>query len=175
MKKTAVIFLLSIFLFNTVGYFIAFKAVQFEIKTEVQSEIIQGLNINELTSVTINKNNLGTIEWFEDGKEMRYKGEMYDVVKSAECATSITYYCINDKQEESLFANLEEHINTHVAVNKPMQNQKKIIDNVIKVYFSNRQTAKLNYASSSAIQFSPANLTFQSTLIETDSPPPEFV
>ena len=175
MKKTAAIFLLSIFLFNTVGYVIAFKAVQFEIKTEVQNEIIKGLNINELTPVTINKNNLATVEWFEDGKEMHYKGEMYDVVKSAEDATSITYYCINDKQEESLFANLEEHINTHVAANKPMQNQKKIIDNVIKVYFSNRHIAKLNYASSSAIQFSLASLTFQSTLIETDSPPPEFV
>jgi len=176
MKKTAALFLLFIFLFNTVGYFIAFKAVQSEIKREAKTEISHDLINKKLTSITINKKKLVDIKWLESGKEMLYNNKLYDIVKTTETSSSITFYCINDTKEESLFANLEDHINTHIAANKPINsgNQKKVTDNVIKLYFPNEHS--INFISSiSAFQFFPANGTYLSTLIETDSPPPEFV
>ncbi len=176
MKKVLVIFLLFIFLFNTVGYFIAFKAVQYEIKNEVWSEIKPDIINKKLTSVTINKNNLQDIEWLESGKEMRYNNKMYDIIKITETHSSITFYCINDTKEESLFSNLEDHINTHIA-NKPIKsgNQKKATDNVIKLYFLNEQSIKFNISSIYRHNFFPTNLIFKSSIIETDSLPPEFV
>ena len=107
---------------------------------------------------------------------MYYNGKLYDIVKHTQNDTSITYYCIDDKQEEVLFANLEEHINTHIA-NNPIKNQeqKKITDNVIKLYFSNEQSIKFTTSLFAEKQFSATKLIYKSALIETDSLPPELV
>lgn len=177
MKKIIIIFLLSIFLFNTAGYYFVYKGSQYLLKSEMQSEIKSGINSKYLENITINKNNLHAIEWLENGKEMRYNNKLYDIVKITETSSSITFHCINDTKEESLFTNLEEHINTHVADNKPIknENQKKPGDNVIKLYFSNEQSIDFNAVSFSQLIFFPGILIFNSTLIETDSPPPELV
>lgn len=175
MKKTLTLFLLSIFLFNTIGYFLVYKVAQYQLKDEVKLEIKSGIDSDELKILTINKNDLKNIEWLESNKEMRYNKQLYDIVKSTETSSAITFYCINDIKEESLIANLDEHINTHIAANKPVQNQKKIVDIVIKLYFSNVHSAKFNVVVLNTTQFSSTNLIYSSTLIEADSPPPEFV
>jgi hypothetical protein len=177
MKKVAAIFLLSIFLFNTVGYYIAFQAVQYQIKAEVKSEIIKGLPIDKLEIVIISKNNLSKVEWFENGDEMEYNGNRYDIVKITKNETSTTYYCMNDKQEEQLFSNLDNHINTHIAANKPVKNQaaKNLEKSVVKVYFQSKQFLKFTVLELNSSKFSPVQLNYTSALLETNSPPPEFV
>ena len=163
-----------IFLFNTAGYFIAFKTQQYQVKSEIESEIKAGINTNELTTVTISKMDLSDIQWMESGKEMRYNGEMYDVVKSSETSNSVTYYCINDAKEESLFANLDDHINTHVLSNVPQKSSKKLIDHVVKLYFSTPPAAEFSSTAYSQ-NFSFGNSIFTSVIIEKNAPPPEFV
>lgn len=175
MKKVISIVLFFIFLFNTAGYFIAFKAVEYQVKDEIESQIKSGLTIEQLTSITIDKKDIGTIEWEESGKEMVYRNERYDIVKTTETATSITYVCINDKKEETLFANLDEHVNTHVA-NAPLKNsnQKKLADQVIKLYFSSEQLIAFHTTQLSSTFFL-TSINYTPVLIETNSPPPEFV
>lgn len=177
MKKVISIFLFSIFLFNMAGYFIAFKSVQYQIKKEIKAEIKKKINPYELTTIVIDKTQINKIDWLEEGEEMYYKGNLYDIVRHTKNATSITYYCINDEQEEKLFANLEEHIATHIAANKPIKNQasKKLSNNVIKLYFSKEQSFKFNSFMLNQPPFYSINLFYKSALIETDSPPPEFV
>ncbi|MBA3705099.1 MAG: hypothetical protein H0W84_04160 [Bacteroidetes bacterium] len=175
MKKAASISLLCIFLFNTVGYFIAFKTVQYQVKRSIKSEMKSGLSINELTAITINKTDVANIERQKLGKEMFYNNELYDIVRSTETASTITYYCISDKKEKLLLVNLDEHINTHIA-DQPLKNStsKKLVDHVIKLYFSNKQFVSFETYSASALFTSV--LTFYSPItIDTNSPPPEFV
>lgn len=176
MKKVISIFLFGIFLFNMAGYFIAFKSFQYQIKKEIKAEIKRNINPNELTTIVIDKKQTNKIEWLEEGKEMNYNGKLYDVVRLTKNDTSITYYCINDKQEELLFANLEEHIGAHVAANKPIKNQasKKLSNTVIKLYFSNEQSFEFNSALLYQQAFFSINLSYKSALTENDSPPPEF-
>ncbi len=176
MKKAVALFLFGIFLFNTAGYFIAFKSVQYQIKNEIKAEIKEKISSCELTTIVINLKQLNKIEWLEKGKELKYNGELYDVVRHTENDTSITYYCINDKQEELLFANLEEHINTHISADKPLKNNsaKKIVDHVIKLYFSNESPLVFNSISSD-ISFFQIPLIYTSAFIKINSPPPEFV
>ncbi|MDO9185774.1 MAG: hypothetical protein Q7W13_07165 [Bacteroidia bacterium] len=159
------------------GYIIAFKSFQYQIKKEIKAEIKRNVNPNELTAIVIDKKQINKIDWQQEGKEMYYKGKLYDVVRLTKNDTSITYYCINDKQEELLFANLEEHIATHIAANKPIKNQgsKKLADKFAKLYFLNEELTKFNIVSFNLTQLSSTNLNYRSTLIETDSPPPEFV
>jgi len=156
MKKITPIFLICIFLFNTVGYYIAFKAVHYSVKKEIKSQIKSSLDITELTIITLNKKDLDKIEWKDDGEEMVYNDEMYDIVRSTETITSITYYCINDKKEKLLFANLEEHISIHIAADKPVKNpaSKKLIDHVVKLYFEVDESFNSNILKkSSAFSF----------------------
>ena len=175
MKKIFTLTLLIVFLFNVAGYFIAFKAEQFQIKSEIESEIKSGITTEELTVININKKNVAAIQWTEYGKEMRYKDELYDVVKFSETATTITYYCIDDSKEDSLFANLDVHINTHVATNNPQKSSKKLSNHVIKIYFSNKQQF-IVAPSALFAKFSPFNnLIFTSAILEKNAPPPEFV
>ncbi len=174
MKKAVPLFLLCIFLFNTVGYYIAFKAIQYEVKNEIKSEIRSGIKTDELIILTIKKNDLAAIQWEESGTEMRYKGEMYDIVKSIKAKAAIVYYCINDTKEESLFINLDNHINTHVAANKPLKNSKKLIDNVVKLYFTCLHGLEPNIVEPQH-KFLDENLIFTSSTIEKNSPPPQFL
>ncbi len=177
LKKTAIVFLLFIFLFNTVGYYISFKVMECEIKTKSECDIEQGITIDALTKVVINKNNTRNIEWMDDGKEMRYNGEFYDIVKSTTASKDITYYCINDEEEDVLFAALDDYINTNIADSKPVKNgsSKKLLDHVIKIFFFNEESFSLATTPSLKKDFFSINLFYMPALIETNSPPPEFV
>lgn len=176
MKKVAVLFLLSIFLFNTAGYYFVFKAAQYQVRSDIQNEIKSGFDSDELETLIINKNNLAAIEWLESGKEMRYHDQLYDIVKSTETSSTITFYCINDIKEKSLFSKLEDHINTHVLSTVPVKNNssKKLFDTVVKVYFSTDRSFSFVQAASDIHFFTP-NFNYTSALIKTNSPPPEFV
>ncbi|MES2139220.1 MAG: hypothetical protein V4511_05900 [Bacteroidota bacterium] len=176
MKKIAVIFFLCVFLFNTMGYFIAFKAVHYQIKKEIKAEIKRKVNPAELTVIVINRQQINQIDWYETGKEMYHDGKLYDIVRNTENDTSIIYYCINDKQEEELFAHLDEHINAHIAANKPLKNKstKKLADNIVKLYFSNKSSHSFNSYTHITEQFPGACFTYLSPTLKINPPPPEF-
>lgn len=173
-KKITALFLLCIFLFNTIGYFIAFKVTQYQIKSEVFAEIKSGIMPAE-TIITIDKRDLSKIVWQDDGREILYNGKRLDVVKSKQDNTSITYYCFNDKQEESLFASLDNHINTHIISGKPLSrtSSKNLVNDVIKIFFSNHH--EFNYSSiGTSISFFPANKHYISASLSITSPPPRI-
>jgi hypothetical protein len=175
MRKILSIFLLCIFLYNTIGYYLAFKAVQMQVRKEVQHTLKQNLSKSQLTAITINKDSVKLLEWKEKGKEFHYQGELYDIVKSDENASAITFYCINDKQEEILFADLDRHITTHIAADKPIKNStsKKLVDHVVKLYFSNEQSYLFLRSEISSIP-NTGSFDYLSNPVEITSPPPEL-
>lgn len=175
MKKVAIIFLLFIFLFNTVGYYIVFKTIQYQIKSEVQFELKSGFDSDELETLTIDKSNITNIEWLEPGKEMRYNNQLWDIVKSTETSSSIIFYCINDAKEKSLFTKLEDHIKTHVATKSSNDDpSKKSIDTTVKLYFLTDFSFSYIKELYNNCFFTP-NSNYTSVFIKTNSPPPEFV
>ena len=173
MKSTVSFFLLIIFLFNTIGYFVVFKISQNQIRKEVKREIKMRLNDSDLHTIVFNKNELRTINWVKTDKEFFHNKELYDIVRTSETETTITYYCINDKQEEQLFASLDEHINKHLANHKSSKkNNLKLIDNNYKILHSSSLTLTNFYT---IINHQTA---YKTMLVSTDSalstPPPDF-
>ncbi len=158
------------------GYFIAFKVTQFQIKSTIVSQIKLGISNDAETIITINKNELSKIDWQENGKEMVYNNKRYDVIKSKEGKTTITYYCINDKQEETLFADLNDHINSHVISTKPIKNHssKTLENDVVKIFFNHQQSFNL-ITNESGISFLSVKEDNDSEYIKTNSPPPWLV
>lgn len=174
-KKVLPFLLLAIFSFNIVGYFIAFKVVQHQIKREIKSTIKLGLKASELTAIQINKKDLNELVWEEKNKEFHYKGELYDIVKTEENSQYIIYYCINDKQEEQLFENLEEHMNNYISDNhlSKKNSSKKAQPDSIKLYLSNRLSATIAITNNTAF-FNTYPLLYTSACVDISSPPPEI-
>jgi uncharacterized protein (UPF0333 family) len=175
LKKIFSLVFLIIVLFNVVGYFIVFKVEQFQVKSEIKSAIRAGLSTEALVIINIDKSDAGSIEWMEFGEEFRFKDNLYDVVKYTETKKTITYYCINDSREESLFSNLTEHINIHVATNNAQKDSKKLNKHVIKLYFLTVQQSVLP-ATCMFINLPPKTIIFASaTIKKLIPPPPELV
>lgn len=175
MKKAAAIFLLSIFLFNTVGYYVFFKIAHHKIKSEIKKELKLNLHSTELTAIEFSSEEIGSIHWLEKGKEFMYNNQMFDIVKSNKNANSITFYCINDKQEKRLFQNLEEQILKQIEQNKNSKSNssKKGADNIIKTYFFETLSFSVIPKISTA-KFNPYNEQYSSVVTEITTPPPRI-
>ncbi|MGB3947378.1 MAG: hypothetical protein WBM13_05320 [Bacteroidia bacterium] len=174
-KKAFSFVLLAIFLFNIVGYFIAFKIVQHKVRSEVKTAIKQTLTANQLTVIEIYKTGQNQLIWKEKNKEFYYKGELYDIVKTEEKTESIIYYCINDKQEEQLFEHLEEHVNNYMSENhfsKKSSSKKNHFDS-IKLYLSNVVALTLATITDTTT-FNTYSLLYTSSFIEISTPPPKI-
>jgi hypothetical protein len=173
--RKALFVLLSVFIFNLLGYYVAFKAIQYRIKSEVEFNIQHGLYVSDLTTITVPKSDLLSIEWEEEGKEMRYQGSLYDIVSCKISNESVTYYCLSDMEEDELEEDLEDHINRHVASNKPLKNnsEKKTLDNLTKLYFTEVEKQQW-YRVYYGIKFPGLISHYLSAQIERHSIPPEL-
>lgn len=135
MKKLVPISLLLIFLFNFFGYFPLFKFSRSIIREEIEQLSKRDIPEDQLCSIIVPINKLNELEWKEQGKEFRYNGAMYDIVKQKIEKGVITFYCINDKQEARLFAHIEELLaqqinNEKYPVGKTAKNIVKMFDAV---------------------------------------------
>jgi len=174
MKKLVSVILLILFLFNSAGYYLVFKINQNKIRSQIKTEIKLSLNTNELKKITFSFFEIKSINWVKENKEFIYKNNMYDVVKSEKTDTGVTFYCIDDKQEKELFANLDEHINTHSATNnKKNKTHKNSLDSFFKLYYSIKKSEKI-FLNEEAIFYFSKNRIYASNSLEIDSPPPQF-
>lgn len=175
MKKIASIFLLGIFLFNTVGYYVFFKIAQRQIKSEIKKEIKLNLNPSELTTIKFSISEINNIHWLEKGKEFIYNNQMFDIVKRTSIGGTITLYCINDKQEKKLFKNLEEQVLKQIEQNKNSKNNssKKGGDQQLKTYFFETISFCIT-PNVSEIKFTPYNEQYTSVITSITTPPPQI-
>lgn len=173
MKKAASIFLLGIFLFNTAGYYVFFKVAQSKIKSEIKKEIKLNLHSTELTAIEFTSEEINNLNWLEKGKEFMYHNQMFDIVKSKINGNSITFYCINDKQEKKLFKNLEEQVLKQIEQNKNSKNNssKKAADQQIKTYFLETIDFCV-FQNISSVKFNPYNNQYASIAASITTPPP---
>jgi hypothetical protein len=93
--------------------FFIFKVFEAKYKKEIRLMIKQGYPEDKLVKFVFHKDIETTpiphFKWIKP-IEFRYKGEMYDIVKTERHGDSIFYTCIHDVKESNLFANLHEHI-----------------------------------------------------------------
>jgi len=132
------------------------------------------LNDSELHKIVFNKKDLNKINWAKADKEFFHNNELYDIVKISETETTITYYCINDKQEEQLFANLDEHINKHIASNKShKKNTLKSFDDNQKI-FHDSEIGTHSILGMQIEKIWSYNNNSESAFLAKNSPPPRF-
>jgi hypothetical protein len=134
-QRIAAVFFLLVFLYNSVGYIAVFRLEQHRVRKEVKALLKSRIPESSLTVIRFSPSALEELEWIEP-HEFRYKGQMYDVVRrSTEASGILVFHCINDKQEERLFANLDAHIALHLEHGKEEKNNKKEAFKTGKEYF----------------------------------------
>jgi hypothetical protein len=107
------------------GFYLNFTIEQYRVKEEIKEKIISSLPENELIQVKISLADHKKLTWMEDGKEFRYDGNMYDVVKIKRSSGITCYYCFNDEKESKLFANLDKMVKAQTDNSPSRTTQKK--------------------------------------------------
>lgn len=173
MKKSLSILLLLAFGISIIGFFPLFKILQYQTRREIKLQIKQGIPENELHKIVFAANEKP--EWVREGKEFRYKNQMYDIVRKEKSNGSTIYYCVNDTEETQLFANLD------VIVKKQMDDENSPIGNSIKVLmkiFSQVYLAEnpqvFNQTGVECENHFEYQIALTSIHSETETPPPDL-
>lgn len=111
MARLSSISLLFLFLFNLIGGISLLLIQRHKRHEAVEAIIASEAYSHRLTQLHITADLKNEINWVEPGREFRYKGEMYDVVRTApQDDGSIIYHCIADKEETHLYSQIEEQL-----------------------------------------------------------------
>lgn len=118
MRRFFALLFLSLYLYNFVGYLAVFAVMQYRVRCEVKRMLKGTVPQGELLTLTFHTESLEqglyALQWIEP-HEFRYNGGMYDILRSHVDGDSTSYVCINDVQEEKLFAHLDSHVQRHMG------------------------------------------------------------
>lgn len=177
-KSLGLLFLLILFLFNTLGYYLIFFISQDQYRAN-RFEFLKNLAAEENATVlkfSIKDKAKKPYRRVKDG-EIVFEGKLYDIAKEEIKNDSIYFFVYQDEEEEEMLAELEEHIETHATENAQNKLPEKgakpdVLKNLIKDYFP----------SGLGIVFYPQSFDFKfgeipdfhlSAIISTPDNPPE--
>ncbi|MCF1715674.1 hypothetical protein L0U88_13635 [Flavihumibacter sp. RY-1] len=173
MRTITGIFLLIVFSSNITGLLVVFKLQQLQIRREIKRQIKKGVPENELHLITVKQGQEEQLDW-QNEKEFIYKGTFYDVVRKETGAAGTTlYYCINDTQEEELFANLDALIKQY---SEKQQSKGKMAKKLLKlapvVLSRDMPGTELTVVTVDPLQGSYSN-QYNSPILAIPAPPPK--
>lgn len=171
MKKFLTTFILFLFLFNIFGFYIPFIVKRTVIRSEMSSRLESVIPANLIVKLSFDPGNKDDAPvWIREGKEFRYKDEMYDVLKSEISNGKRVYYCVRDKDEKELEASFDN------LLKKNQANGEKSGKNIVKELSKYFPTAKTEIPSvQKKFDFNLYSPGFYKS-IQKDilSPPPEI-
>jgi hypothetical protein len=130
-------------------------------------------NEKNLQTIRIQKSEIKNIVFTDDGKEISYKGEMYDIKDRSLEGDCIVFHCLNDKKEKVLLADLDKLIQNNIDTKSPSgEKQNNVSKNILKDYFaSGKPTISL---SSVHVGYPAALCPLPSAIpLSLSAPPPE--
>lgn len=157
-----------ILLIDTGGYFLWFSILQNGIRREMKKEIVEGLAGEDLEVVIIPAGRQSEFQWIKPGKEFRYKGEMYDVVRSRVDGQNTYYHCIRDSREKKLINDFNKGHGTR------KESARKVPVTFYSQYFSQPVTWISNTHGSDFL-YPALILNFNSEVPAINSPPPRSI
>jgi hypothetical protein len=174
-KRLASILILAAFLFTICGYYPVFKVQQSRIRREIKNLIKGNIPESELHLLSFTEKGAAQIKWAKEGKEFHYQNHLYDIVKYKKENGSVVYFCINDTEEEQLFANLDNLVKNQMDTG---HDGGKTIKNILKtalslVYVPSEKIA-LQLRNPSDLERRSCSIFYSSDFSEKIKQPPKF-
>lgn len=132
LRQITSILLLIIMSLGIAGYYPVFRLFQYRIRQEVKIRIKRRVPENQLYEISPEKES--DLEWIRPGIEFRYHHNMYDVVRKEIRDGKDVYFCINDKQEQTLFSSLDEIVKSQM--NEKSNPYSKSVKSFAKIFFN---------------------------------------
>ncbi len=137
MKQVVSLFLLVIMLFQSVGYFVAFKLRQSEIRREIKLHLLAGIPDEKLVLLKIpdslTKLPNSQFRWLHKG-EFRFGGQLYDIARSVNHHGETWFYCIADKKETHLMTELDNQVRNEMKKNRTGKNQHDTLQRLLSPF-----------------------------------------
>ena len=175
MKKITSILILSLFIYNTIGFLalhpilsIYYKYVGLEQANKPsEEELIERLIFNKKD---IQKGKID-FRWIHS-REFKYNGDMYDIVKKEETDKQLIVHCINDTKEKKLEEEFEKRVHKNSSEDKRLPVKINIINSLFSEPIQSEQIKNdLVYEQS----FNNWRTDFyQSLFLDIPSPPPRL-
>ena len=168
MKKAFSILLLTFFLFNIIGYYFLFLVLDNSNRKEMQSSFAPS-SISE--TIRIPRSELKNLVFKENGNEILYKGEVYDIKDKSLDGDYVVFNCFKDNTEKNLLAGLDNQVknNSYPGENKKQNSSSK---NPVKDLFCLEKQAPIQFSSLHVFQAVICDLPSVS-LLSLPLPPPE--
>jgi hypothetical protein len=176
LRKILSILILSVFIYNAIGFLAVHQALSAyykylgmkQVEKPSEKELIELLIFNKKDILS----NRIDFRWIHS-REFKYNGDMYDIVEKKETNDQLIVYCINDTKEKKL----EEEFEKRVRKNSSGDKNRPNINNINFNFLSEpAQTEGLNLCLVFRVEFFcfDTNL-YKSFLTDTPSPPPRLV
>ena len=175
MRRLLLLFLLVVFTFNSVGYYFVFKVLQEQVRSEVKSQFKQQIPESRLHLVTIKETDARLLEWEREGKEFRYKGMMYDVVRTVKQEGAVSYYCMTDVEESRLYTMLELLVKEQLSHSKKHDTAKKLLKNFLNKLFIDKYSIEIKLFQAVTSTTLPFEESLQSLALDVIAPPPKLI
>lgn len=137
MKRFAVISLVPLLLFNTIGYYLVFcgdlLAVKHEAEVFVWGHDSRSEKVVTLTFAMREGQPVATDLTFTDDDEFTYQGRMYDVISCTKSNGQISYKCYTDIKETALNQNLCKKVNAENDTPSP-NHKNSVLKEFVKDY-----------------------------------------
>jgi hypothetical protein len=175
--------MLLLLLYNSVGYYFVFRIQHQKAEKEFQDYINSSIISDE--DLTLFK--ISVVEYASKAGrdfdrvegDFEQNGKFFEIVKQRLENDTVYVYCINNEKEEALYAQLSDHINTHIVDGKPVKNNKseKSYKNLLREYLP--KAFEVCIDNKSFILISNSKFAYNKTLISAylsiSNPPPEII
>ncbi|MEI6899129.1 MAG: hypothetical protein WCL00_04575 [Bacteroidota bacterium] len=164
LKKVAIFTLLSIFLFNSAGYYILFEVSRQMAKKEMHTMI----DANQGKTITMVVNDPDHNPGFHrlNGKEIIINGIMYDVVQENDLGSATLFVCHLDSKESKLISGLKKESQNKMILSL---RENYVMTSVIHSCFN------FNNSFLQEMLFPDGNISLESFDLPSWTPPPERV
>ena len=169
MKKILSFALIFAIFYSLTGFYLVFEIDQCLIKEEIKEKLINNLPEKELTLIKISSAESTKIDWTEEGREFRYEGQMFDVVKIKTGSDTTYYYCFSDEKESKLFSNLNNLVKGQTDNAQSRTNQKKQ-----EITYFIRELSFIQSLTETPVLYFDYPSFYKSICIYVLSPPPKI-
>lgn len=153
MKRIASAVLLSLFLYNLIGCYFTISVLNWQNNAQMNIALMRSSSLEYLH---IKQADLKNVIMRDDGKEIVYNGEIYDVKEKCVEGDLVTFLCLKDVKEKKLLAELNNHVRNNIDTKSPQHDKnpgKQLQKNIAEYLLSDMKVVAF-YLSSQEIPFS---------------------